>query len=223
RQQEDAHSKGCDETSYDHDGEGALGIGTDGVRECGGEQSQRGHQHGHHDGPQPQHGALNRGVLDGIAQSSQLIDVFEHDDSGLHRDAEQRQEPDAGRNAEIGAGKQKGEHTANGCDGYVNENQQCPFEGFEHGVKNDEDDENGNGKYDEQARIGSFLALVFSLPIQAVASGQLDLFVYFFDRLFHRAAKVTAANTVLDSHITAVALAIDFRPFVLLFDLAELG
>ena len=33
---------------------------------------------------------------------AQLIDVFEHDDAGLHRNAEQRQEADAGRNAEIG-------------------------------------------------------------------------------------------------------------------------
>ena len=118
--------------------------------------------------------------------------------------------------------KQKGEQAANGRDGNVGDNQQSPFEGFEHGVKNDEDNEDGDGEHDEQPRVGTFLAGVFSLPIEDVSGGQFDLFVYFFDRLFHRAAEVTAADAVLDSHIAAIALAIDFGSAIRHLDLTEL-
>src|SRR5271170_4494340 len=48
-QEEDADDEGGDQTSYDHDGEGTLRIGTDGVGESGGQESEGGDQHGHHD------------------------------------------------------------------------------------------------------------------------------------------------------------------------------
>ena len=66
----------------------------------GRQQTQRRHQHRHHDGAQPQHRAFHRGVHDGMAARAKLIDVLQHDHAGLHRDAEQREKPNARRHAE---------------------------------------------------------------------------------------------------------------------------
>ena len=106
---------------------------------------------------------------------------------------------------------QKSQQTANGSDGNVRHNQQRPFEGLEHRVKNDEDDEDGDREYDQQALVGSLLACVFSLPIDVISEGQFDLFVYFLDGFFDRAAEVAAADAVFDGNITPIAFAIDFR------------
>jgi hypothetical protein len=40
--------------------------------------------------------------FDGVAADAHLVDVFEHDDAGLHGDAEEREEADAGGDAEVG-------------------------------------------------------------------------------------------------------------------------
>ena len=48
----------------DDDGEWPLRVGSDGMRQGGGQQAKRGHQHGHHDGAQAQNGALDRGFDD---------------------------------------------------------------------------------------------------------------------------------------------------------------
>ena len=42
------------------------------------------------------------GVDDRMAADAQLVDVFDHDHAHLHGNAEQREESDAGRHAEIG-------------------------------------------------------------------------------------------------------------------------
>jgi len=63
--------------------------------------ARTGHQHGHHDGAQPLHGAFDGGVQNGVAARAKLVDVFEHDYARLHGDAEQRQKADAGRDAHV--------------------------------------------------------------------------------------------------------------------------
>ena len=68
-----------------------------------GKKAQRGHQHRHHDGAEPQHGAFHGRVKDRLAAGAELVDVLHHDDAYLHRDAEQRQESNPGGNAKIGA------------------------------------------------------------------------------------------------------------------------
>src|SRR6202023_2185601 len=96
---------------------------------------------------------------------SKLVDVLEHNDSGLHGHPEQCQETYAGGNAEVGAGDEKSKQAANRRDGDISHNQQRPFEGFEHRVQEYENDEDSNGKHDEQSLVGSFLAGVFALPM----------------------------------------------------------
>jgi hypothetical protein len=44
--------------------------------------------------------APSTAALQSSARDAHLVDVLQHDDAGLHRDAEQREEADAGRDAE---------------------------------------------------------------------------------------------------------------------------
>jgi len=56
--------------------------------ESAGATAQGCHQHRHHDRAQPEDGAFDRRVRDGVASGAKLVDVFKHDDSGLHGYAE---------------------------------------------------------------------------------------------------------------------------------------
>ena len=62
--QEDADDEVGEQAADDDDGEGALRVGADGMRERGGQQAERGHEHGHHDRAQTQHRALDGGFDD---------------------------------------------------------------------------------------------------------------------------------------------------------------
>ena len=138
------------------------------------QQAQRGHQHGHHDRPQPAHRAFNRGLLDGKPARAQLVDVLHHDDAGLHRNAEQRQESDARRDAEVRARdlqRQQAAHRAPRTT--LTRLQQRPLGRAERGVNDHEDEEDGQRHDDQQPRLGALLALVFALPVDVVAARQL--------------------------------------------------
>ena len=101
--------------------------------------------------------------------------------------------------------------------------KQRPFERFEHGVQNDEDDENGDGKHDQQALVGSLLAGVFALPVESVPVGNLTCWFTFADRFFHGAAEVASADAVFNGNIAPVAFAINFRSAIGHADFAELS
>jgi hypothetical protein len=62
------------------------------MRHRSGQQPESCHEHRHHDGTEPQHGAFNSGIHNRVAPSPQLVDVFEHDDARLNGYAEKRQE-----------------------------------------------------------------------------------------------------------------------------------
>ena len=108
-QQEDADDQRADQAADDDDGERALRVGADVVRGSGGKQAKRSHQHCHHDGAEPQNGPFDGRLLDGVTAGAHLVDVLEHDDAGLHGDAEEREEANAGGNAEVGMGEQQRE------------------------------------------------------------------------------------------------------------------
>src|SRR5579862_8561378 len=142
-QLEDADEESAEESAHDNDGEGALRVRTDAVGKGGGQKSQGSDQHGHDDGAEAEHPSIHGSVFDVVAAGAELIDIFEHDDAGLHGDAEESQETDTGRDAEMGAGKEESEETAERGGGDVGEDEQAPLEGAEHGVKNDENQKDG--------------------------------------------------------------------------------
>ncbi len=73
-----------------------LRIRADAVRERGREKAQRGDERRHHDRPEPEHAPLPRGLQNVHAAIAELVGVRDVDDGRLHRDAEQREEADAG-------------------------------------------------------------------------------------------------------------------------------
>ena len=76
------------------------------------QQAERRHQHGHHDRAEAGGRRLRWRLLDRHASGAQLIDVFDHDDAGLHRNAEQRQEADARGDAEMRARDEQRQQSA---------------------------------------------------------------------------------------------------------------
>src|SRR5450755_831012 len=84
-QQDNAQEHGGDQSADDNNGEGPLGIRSDLVRQGGGQESESCHQHGHHDGTKPQNRAFDRSVDNRVASRTELVDVFEHDYTCLHR------------------------------------------------------------------------------------------------------------------------------------------
>src|SRR4029077_14352220 len=125
-------------------------------------------------------------------------------------------------NAEVCPSHQKGNDAADGRDRDVSHNQHRPFERFEHRVKNDEDDEDGNRQYDEQPRVGPLLTGVFSLPFEVIAGRQFHLASHLVDRFFYRAPKLAAAHAIFDRDIALVALSIDLRTTISHLNLTEL-
>ena len=101
---------------------------------------------------------------------------------------------------------QKSEQTADGRHGNVDENEDRPLAGVEHGVKNDEDSDDGDGQHKHQPARGALLALVLAGPVDLVARWQLNLIVYLYDRLFDGAAQIAVAHAVLDGDIALATL-----------------
>ncbi len=141
-----------------------------------GSKAEDGDQHGHHDRAQAQHGAFDGGIFDRVAADAELINVFEHDHAGFHRDAEERKESNAGRNAQMRAGDQQRQKATDRRDGHVGENQASPFRRAEHGVENNENHQQRDRDDNRQALLRALLAFVFAGPIDVVADRAALLF-----------------------------------------------
>ena len=192
------------------------------MRECGRQQAQSSHQHGHHDGPKPPHGSFDRGVFNRISACTQLVDVLHHDYAGLNRGAEQSQEANARRHAEVRTGDVQSEQTADPRHGHVDQMEAGPLCGSKGGINDQEDEEDGRGHDDHQPCLGAFLALILARPFDAVKRWQLYLLLDLAHGFLHRAAQITAAHAVVDGDIAGTAFTIKLRSAVPHFDLAKL-
>src|SRR5258708_3551803 len=103
-----------------------------------------------------------------MAPSPNLVYVFEHDDTRLHRHAEERQHADARRDAKVSSGKQESQQAADPSHPDVQKNEQRPFERAEHRVENYEDDENRQWDDNSQSCFSPLLTLVFARPLDAI-------------------------------------------------------
>ncbi len=77
--------------AHNHNGKWPLRVGADVVRHGCRQQAKSGHQHGHHDGSQPQSSAFASRFAHRESAHAKLIDVLNHDDTDFDRDADQRQ------------------------------------------------------------------------------------------------------------------------------------
>jgi hypothetical protein len=115
----------------------------------------------------------------------------------------------------VGIGEEHGEQAADRRHSDINQDEAGPLTGTEHGVENDEDDHEGNGKDDCEALLRALLARILAGPIHVVASRQIDLLVDFGDRLLYGAAKIAATDAVLNRNVTLSTLAIDLSSAIL--------
>jgi hypothetical protein len=69
------------------------------------QQAEAGHQGGHDDGAQAQHGAVEDGLGAGGAAAGDLDDLLDHDHAVLHRDAGHRDEAHRRRHRQVQAGQ----------------------------------------------------------------------------------------------------------------------
>ncbi len=119
--------------------------------------------------------------------------------------------------------EQKRKQSADRRHSHVTENEKRPFERTKHRIENAKNQEQGQRHDDQQSRFGALFTFVLSRPVQVIPARQLDLRVYFLDRLLNGAAKVAPAHTILDSDIALVAFTVDFRAAILFRNFAELG
>ena len=97
-----------------------------------------------------------------------------------------------------------------------------PLVRAEHGVEDEENDQNGDGNDEGHALVGALLARVFAGPLQVIAGGQLHVVLDLVDGFFDRRSQVAAAHGVLDGDVALACLAIDLLGAVVGGDLGEL-
>src|SRR5262249_12147706 len=74
----------------------------------------------------------------------------------------------------------------------------------------DQEDEKDGERYDDQqAGLGTLLALVLASPFDVVAGWKFDLLVDLADRFLDGAAEIPAAHAVLDADVARIGLAIE--------------
>src|ERR1017187_6630363 len=151
-----------------------------------------------------------------------LVNVFEHDHPGLHRDAEERQHADARGYAQVSSGNQERQQTAEGGQGDVDQNEHRPFEGAKHGVENDEDDKDRQRDDDSQPRLSPLLTLLFARPLDAVARRHLHLFIDPLDGVFDRGTQVPASHAESYYLVAGVAFPVDVVRAILDLDFTKL-
>src|SRR5215472_12757789 len=95
RQQENAHQQSSQEASNNHNGEGPLRVRPDSPRDGRGQQTESSHEGSHQDRAKPQNGPVNGSILYRVPARTQLIDVLQHDYSGLDAYTKERQKTNA--------------------------------------------------------------------------------------------------------------------------------
>ena len=188
----------------------------------GGEKSQGGDEHDHQSRPQAANGSFHGRLQDVGLTHARLIDILNHNQAHLHGHAEKSEHADAGRDTEVRAGNQQGQHASNRRRGQGRHDQQRPIEGTERRIEKQDNQQDGNRNNQRQPGIGALLAGVFARPLQGVAQGQLHFLAYVVDGIPHRAAQVAAAHAVLDGDIARVVFAVNHGGAIFNADVAEL-
>ena len=97
-----------------------------------GKEAERSRERGHHDRPDPQLGAAEAGFPDGVAARTHLVAVGDEENSVLHGHAEDRNEADRPRDAEMRAGQVKRKDASHRGFENVDHHQQAVFHRREH-------------------------------------------------------------------------------------------
>ena len=85
-------------------------------------QAEQGRERGHEDGAEADKASVNDRIADTLSFAAQVVKVGQQHHGVLHRDPEQGDEADGGRNGEILPGNPKANHPADECERYVEDN-----------------------------------------------------------------------------------------------------
>src|ERR1017187_7306192 len=121
------------------------------------------------------------------------------------------------------ARNQQRDQASDGRESEIQQHQEAPLEGAEHGVQHQHDYQDGERDHDRQATIGALLALVLAGPLQRVALRQLHFAIHLHHGLLDGAAQIAAADAVLNGDVTLVAFAVDHRRAVFNPHVSDLG
>src|SRR5579872_3962697 len=94
---------------------------------------------------------------------------------------------------------------------------------MEHGVKNHEDDDDGNRNHNRQSLGRTFLAFILSGPIDVITRRQLYLLADFVDGLLDSSSEIAPSDAVFDGHITRITFTINLRRAIGGFYVAQLS
>src|SRR6516225_363331 len=173
------------------------------------QKPQTGDQHGHHEGAQTARRSNDNRFMDGVAARAQLVDVFDHDYTGLHGYTKQGEKSHTGGHAKVLSSQQQCDQSSDRSQSEIQEDKKSPLERAEHGVKHQHDYKNRERNHDREPTIGTFLAFVFAGPFKGVTLRQFYFAVNLLHGLFYSAAEVAASDAVLDGDVTLIPFPVD--------------
>src|SRR5215469_245146 len=106
-----------------------------------------------------------------------MVDVLQHDHTGLNTHAKKRQETDTARHAEVRAGDEQGKDAPYRGDGDVTKHEQRPLERTKHRVKDQKNEQYGKRDYNHEPSFSAFLAFVFAFPVDVISPRKLYVLI----------------------------------------------
>ena len=141
------------------------------------------------------------------AAAGDPIIAVDDQDAAHHRNAEQRDESDRGRDAEIQPGDIKPQDAAADRERQSEQRQQAVAERIEQPVEQHHDEDERNRQNDGKPLLGLLQPFELAGPIDAIAGRQFHVAADALLRFLDGAGEVAAAYAEFDRHETLVALA----------------
>src|ERR1035438_4352146 len=220
----------------DHDGERLLRLRSDPVRHGRREETDHRDERRHQARAQSLLGRLLRRALDRVPfRAPEALEIGDHEDRILDRDAEDRDEPHGGRHREVYLRDEEREHPARAGHRDVHENERGVDPGLDRAVRQERDEQDGQRDDDDEPTFGLVELVDLAAPLEprVVRAAQLraarrlvalrDLSLDAGLGLGDRADEVTPAHAELHRRVPAGVLPVDYRRSVDDLDVRELS
>ena len=194
----------------DHDdGQRPLGLRTDLRGKGRRQQSAQGRQVGHHHRAHALAGPFDDGLLQRPPLRAQRVEVRDQQQPVHDGDAEERNEADGRRNAEVGAGQAQGPNAAHRHRQDVAEHDHGIQPGSQGRIQQDENQAQRQRNDPHQAGLGILHFLELAGPDGAIRG--LEQVLRLLPRLIDRTGQVAAANAELHRDQAFCLFAVDHR------------
>ncbi len=140
-----------------------------------------------------------------------LVDTADQDNTILHSDAEQSNEPNRGRNGEILAGKEQAQHAADQCQGQSNHDQHGAAQRTEGKEEHHKYQDNHNRHNNRQAQHSAALIFELAAVFDIITGRQCHGITDALFNVCNNAAQVAAADITLHRPTPLIIFAIDLN------------